>query len=92
MLEPIGTYISDKYTYENYLNLDFKVDSPKDVCEKAIDIFVDRIETRYFLAINKLMEKTDRDEMRKYGFAIVTLQCSLIDTLAKFCIYNEYCL
>lgn len=40
--------------------------------------------TRYFLAINKLMEKTDRYEMRKYGFAIVTLQCSLIDTLAKF--------
>ena len=30
------------------------------------------------------MERTDRYAMRKYGFAIVTLQCSLIDTLAKF--------
>ena len=84
MIEPIGTYISDKYTYENYLDLHFQVNSPKDVWEKAINIFVDRIATRYFLAIDKLMERTDRYEMRKYGFAIVTLQCSLLDTLSKF--------
>lgn len=84
MREPIGTYISNQYTYEDYLNLNFKVDSPKDTWEKAIDIFVDRIVTRYFLAIDKLMERKDIYSMRKYGFAIVTLQCSLIDTLAKF--------
>lgn len=84
MLEPIGIYISDKYTYEDYLELNFKVDSSEKIWEKAIDIFVDRIVTRYFLSINKLMERTDRYAMRKYGFAIVTLQCSLIDTLAKF--------
>ena len=84
MFEPIEVYISDKYTYQDYLKLDFKVDSPNNVWKKAIDIFKDRIETRYFLAIDKLMEKKDRYEMRKYGFAIVTLQCSLIDTLAKF--------
>ena len=84
MLEPIGIYISDKYTYEDYLELNFKVDRSEKIWEKAIDIFVDRIVTRYFLSINKLMERTDRYAMRKYGFAIVTLQCSLIDTLAKF--------
>lgn len=84
MLEPIGTYISEKYTYEDYLKLNFKVDSPKDIWEKAINIFEDRIRTRYFLAIGKLMQRTDRYEMRRYGFAIVTLQCSLIETLAKF--------
>lgn len=84
MIEPIGTYISDKYTYEDYLELNFKVDSPKNIWKKAINIFVDRIVTRYFLAIDKLMERDDRYAMRKYGFAIITLQCSLIDTLAKF--------
>lgn len=78
MLEPKGTYISDKYTYEDYLELNFKVDSPKNIWKKAIDIFVDRIVTRYFLAIDKLMERNDRYAMRKYGFAIVTLQCSLM--------------
>ena len=84
MLEKPKVYISDKYTYEDYLKLNFKVNSPSSIWKKAIDIFMDRIKTRYFLAIDKLMEKTDRLEMRKYGFAIVTLQCSLIDTLAKF--------
>lgn len=84
MLEPIRTYISEKYTYEDYLELKFKVDSSQNIWEQAISIFEDRIQSRYFCAINKLMEKKDRYEMRKYGFAIVTLQCSLIDTLAKF--------
>lgn len=84
MFQPIATFISENYTYEDYLKLKFELNSPEDVWEKAIDIFVDRIVSRYFLAIDKLMEKTDRYEMRKYGFAIVTLQCSLIDTLAKF--------
>ena len=84
MFEPIDIYISNKYTYQDYLKLNFKVDSPNNVWKKAIDIFKDRIGTRYFLAIDKLMEKKDICEMRKYGFAIVTLQCSLIDTFAKF--------
>lgn len=84
MLEPIRTYISEKYTYEDYLELNFELNSPAKVWEKAIDIFVDRIVTRYFLAIDKLMERTDIYAMRKYGFAIVTLQCSLMDTLSKF--------
>ena len=84
MFEQIEVYISDKYTYQDYLKLNFKVDSYNNVWNKAIDIFKDRIETRYFFAIDKLMEKKDIYEMRKYGFAIVTLQCSLLDTLAKF--------
>lgn len=84
MIQPTATFISDEYTYEDYLNLNFKLDSSKDVWEKAIDIFISRINSRYFYAIDKLMENKDRYEMLKYGFAIMTLQCSLIDTLAKF--------
>lgn len=84
MFQPIATFISEKYTYEDYLNLNFKLDSPENVWNKAIDIFIDRINSRYFYAIDKLMENESRYEMLKYGFAIVTLQCSLIDTLSKF--------
>ena len=84
MFEPIATYISEKYTYEHYQKLNFKLDSPEDVWEKSIDIFIDRINSRFFYAIDKLLGNKDRKEMLKYGFAIMTLQCSLIDTLAKF--------
>lgn len=84
MLKPIKTFISDKYTYEDYLNLRFELNSTEDIWKKAIEIFVDRIESRYFFAIDKLIENPDRNQMRKLGFAIVTLQCSLIDTLSKF--------
>lgn len=84
MFQPIATFISEKYIYEDYLNLNFKLDSPENVWNKAVDIFIDRINSRYFYAIGKLMENESRYEMLKYGFAIVTLQCSLIDTLSKF--------
>lgn len=57
MLEHIETYISDNYTYEDYKKLDFKLESAEDIWEIAIKIFIDRIETRYFLAISKLMKK-----------------------------------
>lgn len=84
MFLPIATFISEKYTYEDYLKLEFELNSPEEVWEKAIDIFIDRINSRFFYAIDKLMENKDRYEMLKYGFAIMTLQCSLIDTFAKF--------
>lgn len=84
MIEPLGTYVSEEYTYKDYLDLNFKIDSPKEIWDEAIKIFSDRIKIRYFSAIEKLMEKTDKYSMRKYGFAIVTLQCSLIDTLSNF--------
>ena len=90
MFQPIATFISEKYTYEDYLNLNFKLDSSEDVWNKAIDIFIDRINSRYFYAIDKLMENESRYEMLKYGFAIVTLQCSLIDTFSKFRYGRKY--
>lgn len=84
MFLPSMTFLSDKYTYEDYLKLNFRLDSPDDIWEKAIDIFKSRVESRFFCAIDKLMGNKDAYEMLKYGFAIMTLQCSLIDTFAKF--------
>lgn len=81
---PVATYISENYTYEDYQKLKFELDSTEDIWEEAIKIFVDRINSRIIYAIDKLMENKDRYEMLKYGFPIMILQCSLIDTLAKF--------
>ncbi len=81
MFLPVATFISEKYTYEDYIKLKFELNSSEEVWEKAIDIFIDRINSRFFYAIDKLIENKDRYEMLKYGFAIMTLQCSLIDTL-----------
>lgn len=84
MLEFMKAYISDEYVYEDYLALQFEVDSPEEVWNNAIKIFISRINSRYFYAIDKLMKDEKPEGMLTYGFAIVTLQCSLIDTFAKF--------
>ena len=49
MFLPSMTFLSDKYTYEDYLKLNFRLDSPDDIWEKAIDIFKSRVESRFFL-------------------------------------------
>ena len=64
-MKPKETYISDKYKYEDYLELDFNINSPTKVWNKAIDIFKSRIESRYFYAIKKLMNKHNKKEMIK---------------------------
>lgn len=84
MFKPVKKYISDKYTDEDYRKLKFRLNSPDDIWKEAIEIFEDRIETRYFFVLEKLMEDKSIHQMRKLGCAIVTLQCSLIDTFSKF--------
>ncbi len=81
---PTATYISEKYTYEDYLRLNFKLDSTEEIWEEAIKIFIDRINSRIIYGIDELIESKNKYEMLKYGFPIMILQCSLIDTLAKF--------
>lgn len=84
MILPIATYISEKYTYEDYLRLNFKLDSTEEIWEEAINIFTDRINSRIIYGIDKLIANKNKYEMLKYGFSIMILQCSLIDTFAKF--------
>lgn len=84
MILPVETYISEEYTYKDYLRLNFKLDSTEDIWEEAINIFIDRINSRIIYGIDKLIANKNKYEMLKYGFSIMILQCSLIDTLAKF--------
>lgn len=73
-------YISKDYKLEDYLNIKLQINSSEEIWEKAINMFISRIKGRYFDAIDKLFE----EEIYKYGFAIMTLECLLIDTFVKF--------
>ena len=84
MILPVAKYISEKYKYEDYLKLNFKMDSEEEIWEEAIKVFTDRINSRIIYGIDKLIVNKSREEMLKYGFSIMILQCSLIDTFAKF--------
>lgn len=81
MLEENTFYISNKYTISDYCNLKLNLNSSEDIWEKAIDIFNDKINGRYFEAIEEL---SGNNETKKYGFAIMCLECLLIDTFTKF--------
>ena len=47
MILPVATYILEKYTYENYLRLNLKLDSTEEIWEEVINIFTDRINSKY---------------------------------------------
>lgn len=72
-------YISKDYKLEDYLRLKLRINSDEDIWKSATNIFISRIKGRYFDAIDKLSE-----EVNKYGFSIMVLECLLIDTFVKF--------
>lgn len=77
-------YLSEKYKLSDYIALNLNINSQTEVWEKAINIFISRINGRYFNAINKLSNNGNIEEMQKYGFSIMSIECLLIDTLVKF--------
>lgn len=77
-------YISRDHKLEEYLGLSLEINSSKIKWERAINIFRSRIKGRYFDAIDKLSSNGNIEEMFKYGFSIMSIECLLIDTLVKF--------
>lgn len=77
-------YIADNYKLSDYLGITLTIQSSEAEWEKAINIFIDRMQGRYFDAINKLSNNGNKKSMQKYGFSIMCIQCLLIDTLVKF--------
>lgn len=77
-------YIADNYKLSDYLGITLTMQSSELEWEKAINIFIARMQGRYFDAINKLSNNGNRTAMQKYGFSIMCIQCLLIDTLVKF--------
>lgn len=79
MLDNNYRMISRRYSREDYLHINLKVDSPQTDWDYAIEIFEDRFVGRYFNVID-LLEK----HLLDYGFAIMSLNCLLIEALMQF--------
>ncbi|MEE0059732.1 MAG: hypothetical protein UE295_02770 [Acutalibacteraceae bacterium] len=72
-------YISYKYKTEDYLNLNLSTNSDETTFRTAVDIFIDRIHSRFLDQIHILAKDCDRN-----GFSIMALECLLVETFAQF--------
>ena len=72
-------YISPRFKKDDYIKLQLSVNSPQKTWEKAIEIFEDRIENRFFKQIGTLLSNINDN-----GFTIMAINCLLIETLYQF--------
>ena len=72
-------YISPRYKKDDFINLNLQINSNEYIWEKAIDIFKDRMEGRYFNIIDELKWNPNKN-----GFVIIAIECLLIETLCQF--------
>lgn len=82
-MENKGIKISPNFTQKDWLDLDLSKNT-KENWDKAIDIFKDRIEGRYFKQIEALDNNQNISIRLFSGFAIMSLTCLLIETLEQF--------
>jgi hypothetical protein len=74
--------ISPKYTKADWDNLDLNYGSND--WNTAVDIFEDRMNGRFFNQIKILENNNDGNSALFAGFAIIALDCMLIETLEQF--------
>lgn len=75
-------YISPKYSAEDFLQLHLSLNSSRDDWNRAIQIFDDRIRFRYLTPIDNLLK--DVIDIEINGFAVMALNCLLVDTFYQF--------
>lgn len=75
------THISKMYTKANFIELNLNMDSSDRDWDSGIDMFIDRINGRYLNVISKIREN---DYLYNDGFAIMALNCLLIETFLQF--------
>lgn len=75
--------ISPKYTANDWNSLDF---TDEQDWQKAVDILCDRIQERYFSPIDILISIDNEKSVieRSFGFAILALDCLLVETFQSF--------
>ncbi len=78
-----GIKISPTFFQKDWTDLDLSKNNIEN-WSKAIEIFKDRIEGRYFKQIEVLDENKDRNIGLFSGFAIMSLTCLLIETIEQF--------
>lgn len=70
--------ISPEFTDKNWQDLNLSLDSSEEKWQKAIEIFKDRIKGRFLKPVNLIQE------YEYAGFAVLALDCLLIETLQQF--------
>lgn len=75
-------YISNSYTKNEYINLDLSTESSEEDWKKAIDIFKDRIESRFLKPIELLLNNESKDT--QYEFSALSIMTFLIETFKQF--------
>jgi hypothetical protein len=75
--------ISPQYTNADWNKLDLDKDDSPDWA-KAVDIFFDRMDGRFFGPIKAIRGTKDAKVVEFSGFAILAIDCLLIETLGQF--------
>lgn len=77
--------IAKGYKEDDFCRLDLSSSITKD-WNMAIDIFISRMEPRYLDSVRLLIAEDQKSELRKrkFGFAIMAINCLLIETLYSF--------
>src|SRR5947209_4424780 len=80
-----GTRISPSYTFQDWRDLRPKLDEEfkPELWRKAVEIFSDRIQNRFFKPV-RLLQDSPETATAGFGFAIMALDCLLVDTLQAF--------
>ena len=78
-----GIKISPAFFQKDWIDLDLSKNNLAN-WNKAIEIFKDRMEGRYFKQIEVLDDNKDRQIGLFSGFAIMSLTCLLIETIEQF--------
>lgn len=74
-------YISRIYKKEDFINLRLDKYSSNKKWERAIKIFRDRIEGRFFYIIDRIISN---EHLEVEGFSVMAINCLLIETLLQF--------
>lgn len=77
-------YIARNIKSEDFQSLALSIDSKESVWKTAIDIFNARIEGRFFNQIRMLLGNGSNEIIDMNGFAIMALECLLVETFAQF--------
>lgn len=75
-------YISNRHTKDDYIKLNLESNSSEEDWEKAIDIFKDRIESRFLKPIELLLN--NEDEGMQCEFSALSIMTFLIETFKQF--------
>lgn len=78
--------ISPKYTVEFWRGLVLDADNPKqDDWLKAVDVLRDRIHGRFITPAQTLINVDKINKPQTFGFAILALDCLVVETIQGFC-------